>query len=251
MISIKAVNHRIGAAQILSDINLDLPAGKITALIGPNGAGKSTLLSLIARLSRLQSGQISVDGLDIAQTPTEDLAKVMAILPQQAAVASRLRVRDLVAFGRWPHHKGRVRPEDLAKVDEALERLSLTPLAARFLDELSGGQRQRAHLAMAFAQDTNWLLLDEPLAALDMAHARALMQELARLRDAGRSIVMVLHEVNHAAAWADHVVALKNGKIAAQGSPHDVFTSAVLEPLYDMPLRVEQFEGRPLVLHHL
>lgn len=251
MISVKAVNHQIGAAQILSDINLELPAGKITALIGPNGAGKSTLLSLIARLIRLQSGQISVDGLDIAQTPTEDLAKVLAVLPQQASVASRLRVRDLVAFGRWPHHKGRARPEDLAAVDKASERLSLTNLANRFLDELSGGQRQRAHLAMAFAQDTNWLLLDEPLAALDMAHARALMQELSRLRDEGRSIVMVLHEVNHAAAWADHVVALKNGKLAAQGNPHEVFTPSVLEPLYDMPLRVEQFEGRPLVLHHL
>ncbi|GAB1361021.1 ATP-binding cassette domain-containing protein [Rhodobacter sp.] len=200
MISVEGVSHRIGAAQILSDIALTLPAGKITALIGPNGAGKSTLLSLIARLSAVQAGRITVEGLDVALAPTGDLAKAMAILPQHAGVASRLRVRELVAFGRWPHHRGRPTPQDHALVKVAMEQMALAGLADRFLDELSGGQRQRAHLAMAFAQSTNWLLLDEPLAALDMAHARSLMQELARLRDAGRSVVMVLHEVNHAAA---------------------------------------------------
>ncbi len=251
MISVEGVSHRIGAAQILSDIALTLPAGKITALIGPNGAGKSTLLSLIARLSAVQAGRITVEGLDVALAPTGDLAKAMAILPQHAGVASRLRVRELVAFGRWPHHRGRPTPQDHALVKAAMEQMALAGLADRFLDELSGGQRQRAHLAMAFAQGTDWLLLDEPLAALDMAHARSLMQELARLRDAGRSVVMVLHEVNHAAAWADHVVAMKAGRIVAEGPPDAVFTPEVLEPLYDMALRVERFEGRPLVLHHL
>ena len=251
MIQIEGVSHRIGTAQILEDIGMDLPAGRITALIGPNGAGKSTLLSLIARLTPLQSGRITVSGFNISQTPTEALARIMAVLPQQSMISSRLRVRDLVAFGRWPHHHGRPGPQDRRLTDEAIEQLALTPLAHRFLDELSGGQRQRAHLAMAFAQNTDWLLLDEPLAALDMAHARTLMRELARMRDGGKSIVMVLHEVNHAAAWADHVVALKGGRLVAQGTPAEVFTPSVLEPLYDMSLRVEQFEGRPLILHHL
>ncbi|MDZ4309487.1 MAG: ATP-binding cassette domain-containing protein [Cypionkella sp.] len=251
MIEVRGLNHRIGKTDILRDINLTLPKGQITALIGPNGAGKSTLLSLIARLLPVQSGQISVAGLDLTQTPTEVLAKAMAILPQNAGIASRLRVRELVAFGRWPHHHGRPQEDDQALVAAAITRLGLTDLADRFLDELSGGQRQRAHLAMAFAQGTDWLLLDEPLAALDMAHARGLMQELASLRDAGRSVVMVLHEVNHAAAWADHVVAMKAGRIVAEGPPEAVFTPRVLEPLYDMTLRVEQFEGRPLILHHV
>ncbi len=251
MIRVEGVGHRIGKAQILDGIDLVLPTGKITALIGPNGAGKSTLLSLVARLEPLQQGRVTVAGLDVSCTATAELARKLAILPQNAGVASRLRVRELVAFGRWPHHHGRPGPQDHALVAQAIGQLGLDVLADRFLDQLSGGQRQRAHLAMAFAQGADWLLLDEPLAALDMAHARALMQELAVLRNGGRSVVMVLHEVNHAAAWADHVVAMKAGRIVAEGPPDDVFTPAVLEPLYDMPLKVERYQGHPLVLHHL
>ncbi|GLS86085.1 ABC transporter ATP-binding protein [Cypionkella aquatica] len=251
MIKVQALSHRIGRAEILADIDLALPEGKITALIGPNGAGKSTLLSLIARLMPVQAGQISVKGLDVAQTPTRDLAQVMAVLPQSPSVSSRLRVAELVGFGRWPYHQGRPSAEDHAQVAKALEVFALTALGPRFLDELSGGQRQRAHLAMAFAQATDWLLLDEPLAALDMAHARALMQQLSALRNGGRSTLMVLHDINFAAAWADHIVAMKAGRIVAEGPPAEVLTPAVLEALYDTPLRVEWFEGRPLVLYHL
>lgn len=251
MIRVQGLSHRIGQAEILAGVDLVLPAGKITALIGPNGAGKSTLLALIARLMPVQAGQICVSGRDVATTPTRDLARLMAVLPQNPAVASRLRVAELVAFGRWPYHQGRPVAEDHAAVAAALEAFALTPLAGRFLDALSGGQRQRAHLAMAFAQATDWLLLDEPLAALDMAHARALMQRLATLRDTGRSTLMVLHDINFAAAWADHIVAMKAGRVVAEGPPDQVLTPATLEALYDTPLRVERFEGRPLVLYHL
>jgi iron complex transport system ATP-binding protein len=251
LIRIERLTHQIGGRPILQDIDLTLPAGKITALIGPNGAGKSTLLSLISRLVPLQQGRVEVAGLDLARTPTDTLARAMAILPQNAGVHSRLRVRELVAFGRWPHHRGRPGPTDHDFVEAAISRMGLTELAHRFLDELSGGQRQRAHLAMAFAQGTDWLLLDEPLAALDMAHARRLMQELAALRDNGKGVLMVLHEVNHAAAWADHIVAMQSGRIVAEGTPEQVFTPAVLEPLYDMPLKVARIEGHPMVLHHL
>lgn len=251
MIRVQGVSHRIGRTDVLQGIDLTLPQGSITALIGANGAGKSTLLSLIARLLPLQTGRIAVHGHDVATTPTRDLARVMAILPQNAGVASRLRVHELVAFGRWPHHQGRSTDEDQRIVDEAIVTFALGPLRDRFLDELSGGQRQRAHLAMAFAQGTEWLLLDEPLAALDMAHARALMLRLAALRDQGRSIVLVVHDINYAAAWADHVVALKSGRIAAKGPPRTVFTPETLAMLYDTALRVEQFEGRPMVLGHL
>jgi iron complex transport system ATP-binding protein len=176
MISISGVQHRIGQAAILRDITLDLPAGRITAVNGPNGAGKSTLLSLIAWLTPLLAGQITVGGLDVARVQSLDLARSMAILPQNAAVFSWLRLRELVAFGRWPHHQGRRGTDDQAHVAAALQALALEDLSHRFLDELSDGQRQRAHLAMALAQGTDWLLLDEPLAALDMAHARTLMQ---------------------------------------------------------------------------
>ncbi|WP_134724707.1 ABC transporter ATP-binding protein [Paracoccus luteus] len=251
MIEIEGVQHRIGAASILSDIGLRLPDGKLTALIGPNGAGKSTLLRLIARLEPLQDGTIRVQGQDVATTPTAALARTMAIMVQHNSVASRLRVRELVGFGRWPHHQGRPRAADRAAVERALDAFGLQPLAGRFLDELSGGQAQRAYLAMTFAQDTGWLLLDEPLNNLDVAHARALMARLARLvRETGRSVVTVVHEVNYAAAWADHVVAMKNGRIVAQGAADDVLTESLLSDLYETPVEVSRHDGRPLVLHH-
>ena len=251
MIRIQKVSHRIGPAPILHGIDLTLPPNSVTALIGPNGAGKSTLLNLIGRLMSLQEGRISVDGHDVTATPSRQLAKVMAILGQTNHAGSRLRVRELVAFGRWPHHLGRARPEDGVAVEAALAQFDLAPLADRFLDEVSGGQRQRAFLAMCIAQDTDWLLLDEPLNNLDMAHARALMARLHGLRTAGRGIVVVVHEVNYAAAWADHVVALKGGRVVAQGTPHQVLTPEVLGQLYDMEIRVMELDGRPLILHHV
>ncbi len=251
MIRIEGVSHRIGGVSILEGIDLTLPKGKVTALIGPNGAGKSTLLSMVGRLAPLQSGRVEVDGADVARTPTRDLARRMAILSQSNPTGSRLRVRELVAFGRWPHHQGRPGRQDAALVAEALETLDLTPLADRFLEELSGGQRQRAFIAMCFAQGADWLLLDEPLAALDMAHARAVMARLSALRDAGRSVVVVLHDINYAAVWADHVVAMKDGRIAAEGPPAGVCTAEVLGRIYGMDLRVAEVDGKPLVLHHL
>jgi len=252
MIQIDHVSHRIGGAPILHDISTRLPKGQLTALIGPNGAGKSTLLRLIGRLEPLQAGRITVAGRDVGATPTDQLARVMAILGQQTAIASRLRLSELVAFGRWPHHKGRPCAADRAMVDEALEAFALAPLAGRFLDEVSGGQAQRAHIAMAFAQDTDWMLLDEPLNNLDMAHARALMRRLRDLVDnRGRSVGMVVHEINYAAAWADHVIAMKEGRILAEGPACDVLTETLLSQLYDAPIRVGLHEGRPLVLHHV
>jgi iron complex transport system ATP-binding protein len=252
MIQIDQVSHAIGGTPILHDISTRLPKGRLTALIGPNGAGKSTLLRLIGRLEPLQAGRITVAGHDVARTPTDRLARVMAILGQQTAIASRLRLSELVAFGRWPHHKGRPGPADRARVAEALEAFALAPLAHRFLDEVSGGQAQRAHIAMAFAQDTDWLLLDEPLNNLDMAHARALMARLRALVDhAGRSVAMVVHEINYAAAWADHVIAMKDGRVIAEGPAAEVLTEALLSDLYDAPIRVGQHLGRPLVLHHV
>ncbi|MEI4486652.1 ATP-binding cassette domain-containing protein [Frigidibacter sp. MR17.14] len=250
-IEVQGLSHSIGAAKILSDIDLTLPAGKVTALIGPNGAGKSTLLRLIGRLMPCSQGRITLDGLDVTATDTTELARHVAIMGQDTPVASRLTVAELVGFGRWPHHRGRPRIDDDLAIAAAITRFGLDPLAHRFLDELSGGQRQRAFLAMTFAQSTPWLLLDEPLNNLDMSHARSLMRELGRLRDEGKSIVVVIHEVNYAAAWADHVVAMQEGRVIAQGTPAEVLTPAVLGPLYDMELEVTEVGGRPLVLHHL
>ncbi|SDD33384.1 iron complex transport system ATP-binding protein [Paracoccus isoporae] len=251
MIELDGVCHDIGSTRILSDISAEIPRGHLTALIGPNGAGKSTLLRLIGRLESVQRGRIEIDGLDVAQTPSATLARRMAVLGQQTAISSRLRLSELVGFGRWPHHHGRPRDIDRAAVETALQVFGLSPLADRFLDEVSGGQAQRAYLAMTFAQDTDWLLLDEPLNNLDMSHARGLMARLSDLvRRAGKSVLVVVHEVNYAAAWADHIVAMKQGRIVAEGAPRDVLKDGTLSMLYDTPVAVTQHEGRPLVLHH-
>ena len=252
MIRIENVSLRIRATPILRDINLTIPKGGVVALIGPNGAGKSSLLSLIARLRPLQQGTIHIDGLPVDRTPGPELARVVAILRQDSTVASRLKVRELVGFGRFPHGRGRLTAADLEIVDQALARFDLTDLADRFLETLSGGQRQRALVAMAFAQDTDYLLLDEPLNNLDMHHARELMRSLRAIADTrARTVVIVLHDVNQASAYADRIVAMQNGRIIADAAPLDLLTPDTLETVFGFRMRVEIIAGKPFVLHHL
>ena len=252
MIRIENVSLRIRATPILRDINLTIPRGGVVALIGPNGAGKSSLLSLIARLRPLQQGTIHIDGLPVDRTPGPELARVVAILRQDSTVASRLKVRELVGFGRFPHGRGRLTAADLEIVDQALARFDLTDLADRFLETLSGGQRQRVLVAMAFAQDTDYLLLDEPLNNLDMHHARELMRSLRAIADTrARTVVIVLHDVNQASAYADRIVAMQNGRIIADAAPLDLLTPDTLETVFGFRMRVEIIAGKPFVLHHL
>lgn len=248
MIRITDVSFAHGAQQVLNKVDLTLEKGGITALVGANGAGKSTLLSLIARLTPLQTGHIQVDDMQIGQCATDLLAKRLAILPQSSDVAPRLTVRDLVGFGRYPHHKGRPGPVDADMVESALSEFDLHGLADRQLDTLSGGQRQRAQVAMTFAQDTDYLLLDEPLNNLDLAASRALMQTLQRLaHDHGKTIIVVLHDLNYASRYADQLVALHQGQIAAQGHPAAVLAPDFLETVFATRAEVQILNGRPMV----
>ncbi|WP_204115223.1 ABC transporter ATP-binding protein [Shimia biformata] len=248
MIRVDGLSYRIGEQHILSDISLDLPRGGISALVGPNGAGKSTLLSLIARLIPIQTGRITVDDLVVGQCASDILARKLAILPQSDDIAPRLTVRELIGFGRFPHHKGRPGVDDRRKVDAAIEAFDLEPLQHRPLDTLSGGQRQRSLIAMAFAQDTDYLLLDEPLNNLDIAASRSLM---ARLRDLAevnnRSIVVVLHDLNFACGYADFLVALTAGRIGAMGPPSTVVTSQMVAKVFGTKAPVIRVGDRPLV----
>ena len=251
MIEIDGVGYGYGAVPVLRDVSLRLPKGGVTALIGPNGAGKSTLLSLMARLLPLQAGRISFDGLDVGRTPSAALALKLAVLRQETVLGTRLTVRDLVAFGRYPHCHGRPGEEDRAAVAAALAAFELDGLADRFLDELSGGQRQRAFVAMTFAQATDYLLLDEPLNNLDITFSRALMRRLRRLADEhGRTVVVVLHDINYAAAWADRIVGLKDGALVASGPTEEVFRPEVLGAIYGVPIAVSRHEGRLTALYH-
>lgn len=252
MIRIDGVSLHIRGAKILSEVSLDIPKGGVTALVGPNGAGKSTLLSLIARLKPLQSGRITIDGLPVDTTPSLQLARRVAILRQDPGVASRLRVRELVGFGRFPHNRGRMTAQDRAAVDGALGAFDLEALADRFVETLSGGQRQRALVAMTVAQETDCLLLDEPLNNLDMGYARDLMRRLRALADErGGTVLVVLHDLNHAAAWADRIVCMQQGRVVADGSPAEILTPDILARVFGFALRVQIIDGRPFVLHHL
>ncbi len=251
MIEIGNVSLRYGNAQVLHDVSLSLAKGGLTALVGPNGAGKSSLLSLVARLQPLQSGRITVDGLPVDSTPGRQLARKLAVLRQDPAVASRLRVRELVGFGRFPHGRGRLDDRDRVLIDAALRQFDLEDLADRFLDNLSGGQRQRAMVAMAFCQGTDYMLLDEPLNNLDMMFARRLMRDLRAAADReARTVIVVLHDINHAAAYADRIVAMKAGRIVADGTPAEVLRPDVLEAVFGYPMQVIDVDGAPVVLHH-
>ena len=252
MIQIRNVGHSIGGRPILRDISLDIPQGGITALIGPNGAGKSTLLSFAARLQPLKQGSISVGGHDVATTPTAELAKILSILTQDNSIVSHISVRDLLMFGRYPYHQGRPSENDRAIVENALDAFQLRDFADRYLTELSGGQRQRGMIAMVFCQQTDYVLLDEPLNNLDMYHARALMRLLRRLTDEHkRTTVVVLHDINQAAAYADYVVAMKNGAVFMADTPDKIFTPDNIRELFDMDVDVLDYKGKKLVIHHI
>lgn len=252
MIRIENVSLSYRDVPILRDITLSLDRGGIIALVGPNGAGKSTLFSLMARLQPLQSGRITIDDLPVDRTPSRQLAQRLAILRQDGAVASRLTVRELVSFGRFPHHQGRPGVDDLALVHAALEQFELQALSERFIDTLSGGQRQRAMVAMTFCQGTDYLLLDEPLNNLDMFHARQLMRSLRAIaNERQRTAIIVLHDINQAAAYADRIVAMRDGRVIADGTPNAVLTEDNLEAIFGYRMQIAQMGGKPFVLHHL
>lgn len=251
MITLQNVTYTIGRTPILHDISLALPKGKVTALIGPNGAGKSSLLNIIARQTTASSGTVCVDGIDVFDADPKTMALKLAFVTQHVSVASRLRVRDLIGFGRWPHNQGRPSQLDHDKIDAAIAQFDLGAFEDRFVDELSGGQRQRAFVAMGAVQDTDWMLLDEPLNNLDLKHARILMAHLKDLAaDQEKSIVIVLHDLNFAMSWADHIVALKDGQIAFEGPTTAMATTQSLTGLYETPVVVHRVGAEVFVAHH-
>lgn len=251
MIEARAVTKRYGKTVVVDGVDLILPARGVTSIIGPNGAGKSTLLSMISRLLPIEAGSVVVDGLDVSRTRGDVLARRLSILRQDNHIMSRLTVRDLVAFGRYPHSKDRPTVEDRDHIERAIAYLNLAPQADRFIDELSGGQRQRAFVAMVLCQDTDYVLLDEPLNNLDMTHAVAMMKQLRRAADElDKTIVLVLHDINFASVYSDRIVAMRDGRVLMQGTPDTVIASEALRAIYDLDVRVEMVEGRRIAIYY-
>lgn len=262
MLSIKNLTKTYEDAAVVDDVTIDLPPGKVISLIGPNGAGKSTVLGMISRLIARTAGIVEFKGRDITHWESRELAKHLAILTQANFVQMKLTVRELVAFGRFPHSGSALSADDWTKVDQAIHYMELEAFADRFIDEMSGGQRQRAFIAMVLAQDTEYVLLDEPTNNLDIYHATQMMKLVRRLCDElGKTVILVLHEINLAAFYSDVICAFKDGRIAAQGTVDEVmtpetssaytastlkFTALTANP---SPSSTDPFLLAPLVLH--
>jgi len=239
MITVTDLSKTYGDKPVLSGVTAEIPRGRLTSLIGPNAAGKSTLLMLMARLLRPSGGQVRLAGTPVGEIAPDSYARQVATLRQTPGLDLRLSVEDLVAFGRFPYSRGRLSREDRAAIDRALAFLSLDELRHRNIDELSGGQRQLAYLAMTVAQETECLLLDEPLNNLDMHHAVEIMRALRQLcDDLGRTVVLVIHDINFAANYSDHILALKDGRLACSGPVAEIVTEERLRALYNLDFQV-------------
>ncbi|MDZ8202033.1 ATP-binding cassette domain-containing protein [Microbacterium sp. SSW1-59] len=251
MIRLTDVTKTYSADVRIGPVSAEIPAGGIIALVGPNGAGKSTVLTMMGRLLEPDTGSIEIGGLDVHTTPSKKIARTVSILRQENHFVTRLTVRQLVSFGRYPYSGGRLTQHDEDKISEAVDFLDLTDLEQRFLDELSGGQRQRAYVAMVLAQDTDYLLLDEPLNNLDAQHSVQMMQLLRRAADElGRTIVIVLHDINFAAAYSDRIIAMEDGRIAVHGTPDEIIRDDVLTRIFKTPVTVLPGPTGPIAAYH-
>ena len=240
-----------GSKTVVDSVSFDLPKGKVISFIGPNGAGKSTVMSMISRLLTSDGGKVFFEGADLSRWKRKDLAKRLSILTQHNNIQMKLTVRELVAFGRFPYSGNRLRESDQEIIDNAIAYMGLQDMQHRFLDELSGGQRQRAHIAMVIAQDTEYILLDEPTNNLDICHATELMRTVRRLcDDLGKTVILVLHEINYAAFYSDFICGFKDGKIVKYGPTGEVITPAVLSEIYGVDFEVQTLRGKPLTIYY-
>ncbi|AZK45834.1 ABC transporter ATP-binding protein [Paenibacillus lentus] len=247
------LNIAYGDRLIVEDLNISIPKGKITALVGANGSGKSTVLKTMARILQPKGGTVLLNGKSIHKQSTREVAKQLAILPQNPTAPDGLTVYELVSYGRFPHQKGfgSLKSEDRQIVDWAITATGMNEFADRALEQLSGGQRQRAWIAMALAQETDILFLDEPTTFLDMAHQLEVLQLLEQLNaESSRTIVMVVHDLNHAARYAHHMIAIKKGQAIAEGAPSEVVTSSVLREVFGIEADIvtDPRSGVPLCL---
>lgn len=248
----RSVSLAYDGTTVVPELSVAIPPGSFTVIIGPNACGKSTLLRGLSRLLAPAAGSVVLDGRDISSYPAKEVARRLGLLPQSALAPDGITVADLVGRGRYPHQSllRQWSSADEAAVKEALDATGTTDLSARPVDALSGGQRQRVWVAMALAQQTDLLLLDEPTTYLDVAHQVELMELFAELNAHGRTVVAVLHDLNHAARYASHIIAMRDGRIVAEGAPREVITSERVEEVYGLPNVVidDPVTGGPLVV---
>ena len=248
---VKELLKKYNGKTVVDGVSFELPKGKVISLIGPNGAGKSTVMGMISRLIAQDDGSVDFEGKDMSIWKSRDLARRLAILTQSNHVQMKLTVRELVAFGRFPYSGNRITAEDEEIIEKAIAYMELEEFEDRFIDELSGGQRQRAYIAMVIAQDTEYVLLDEPTNNLDIYHATNMMKIVRRLCDElGKTVILVLHEINYAAFYSDYICAFVDGKISKFGTVEEVMTKENLSEIYRVDFEILEIEGKPLSIYY-
>jgi iron complex transport system ATP-binding protein len=250
MIEIDNVKKAYNDEVEIGPLNITIPKAGLTSIIGPNGAGKSTALLMIGRLLGMDEGQIKVASMDISASKSEELAKILTILRQENNFVTRLTVRQLAGFGRFPYSKGRLTKEDETIISKYIDFLGLTDLEDRYLDELSGGQRQRAYVAMVLCQETEYVLLDEPLNNLDVARSVQMMEHVRHVADKfGKTILVVMHDINFAAKYSDRICAMKEGRIIAFGTVEEIMDSKLLTDIFETKIEIIDGPYGPLAIY--
>lgn len=251
MINLDKLTKHFGSQAVVQEVSAQFEKGKVTSIIGPNGAGKSTVLSMASRLINHDSGDVWIDGKAIVDWDSAELAKKLSVLRQSNTLSMRFKVRELVAFGRFPYSKGRLNADDQLVIDRSIAYLGIEDIKDKYLDQLSGGQRQLAFIAMVIAQDTDYIFLDEPLNNLDIKHSLQIMATLKRLaHELGKAVVIVIHDINFAACYSDSIIALRQGEIAVAGRVTDVIDSTILSEIYETPFNVIELDGKKMCLYY-
>ncbi|HHX66902.1 MAG TPA: ATP-binding cassette domain-containing protein [Gallicola sp.] len=251
MIQVEHVHKNYGNTPIIKDLSLTIEKGKLTALIGPNGAGKTTFLNMIGRLTPVDGGKILIDGKDLSHWNRNDLAKRLAILKQKNTMTAQITVRELLAFGRFPHMKGKIGPKCKQLIKHSLKYLGMEEYEYTYLNDLSGGQLQRDFIGMVLCQDTDYILLDEPLNNLDMKYGVQIMNILRDLVDEmGRTVIIVLHDINFAAAYADRIVGFKDGEKFIDDVSTQVIQKPVIDELFDMDVEIIKHNQQNYCLYY-
>ncbi|WP_264229409.1 iron ABC transporter ATP-binding protein [Acholeplasma laidlawii] len=250
MIILENIHQSYGNKEVLKNISLTIPEGKITGIIGPNGAGKTTLFNVISRVIQSKSGKIQIDGVDILDSKM-NLSKQIAVLKQANHFNLKLTSYELISFGRYPHSKGKITKEDKKMIDQMISYLSLEEIKHQHIDTLSGGQLQRVLLAMVLVQDTKYIMLDEPLNNLDMKHGVEMMLLLQKFVDElGKTIVVVMHDINIASTFCEHVVAIKDGEIYFEGPSENLMVEKTLNSIYDSNFCIREVDGKRICIYH-
>lgn len=251
MIEVRNVVKKYGEATVVDQVSMEIHKGAITSFIGPNGAGKSTLMSIMSRLIPKDGGEVLIEGKELSDWDSNALAKKVSILKQSNYTNLRLTIRELVSFGRFPYSQGNLTKQDWKYVDQAIAYMELTGMQDKYLHQLSGGQRQRAYIAMVIAQDTDYILLDEPLNNLDMKHSVEIMKILRSLvKEKGKTVVLVIHDINFASCYSDYIVAMNDGLLVKEGMTQQIICKDVLCGIYDLDFQIETVNNNRICVYY-